>query len=88
MIIPIYLDADFKVGDIIISLENITRVKYYTISSYHEFIIIKYDKYKKVFTIRDNESDSGIELEYNTLSKFTIKTDIKTAKKRIQNAIC
>ena len=90
MIIPIYLQPKFKVGDIIISLYDI-NLEYCRFTPYHEFTIISH-KDKEGYKIIDNES--GIELvidsHYNNspindiLKNFTIKTDLKTAKKKIK----
>jgi len=83
MLIPIYRLSEFKIGDIIISLEEI-KTSYYIFTQYHEFTIIKDYQlpkgYEPAFDILDNEH--GIELKNKSLRKFTLKVDLETAKKR------
>lgn len=82
MVIPIYSKPEFKVGDIIISLYEIT-LEYCKFTQYHEFTIISYAGVKG-YRLKDNEL--GIEFDTypinGQLKNFTLKTDIKTAKKR------
>lgn len=80
MIIPIYLEHKFEVGDIIISLITI-ETKFYHITRYHEFIITDIDINQR-FHIKDIETD--LELSYYTLTDFKLKTDMKTAKNRYE----
>ena len=83
MLIPIYRQSEFKVGDIIISLEEIVT-PYYIFSKYHEFKIVEKTQiskdYSPDFRIIDNEH--GVELKNFNLTNFTLKVDLGTAKKR------
>jgi len=83
MIIPIYRNPEFKEGDTVISLKEI-KLNHYLITPYHEFIIAKIDKdnkgYNNLYTIIDN--DSNIVIEEKNLRDFTLKVDLKCAKRR------
>lgn len=81
MIIPRYVNADFKIGDIIISLKEID-VKYCIFSKYHEFTITRTDSNYGYYII-DNEC--GIEINDRDLSKFTLKVDLECANKRYKH---
>jgi hypothetical protein len=83
MVIPIYLNPEFKVGDIIVSLTEIT-LSYCKFSLYHEFTIIDYDSITG-YAIRDNEAEIELTISSSALKTFTIKTDIKTSKNRYIN---
>jgi len=83
MVIPIYLNPEFKVRDIIVSLTEIT-LSYCKFSCYHEFTIIDYDSITG-YTIRDNEAEIELTISSSALKTFTIKTDIKTSKNRYIN---
>ena len=86
MVIPIYINPEFKVGDIIISL-TIMSIKYCIFTPYHEFTIISYNK-KTGYKIKDNELGIELSIDFNygnhkvdgLLENFAIKTDIKTSK--------
>jgi len=80
MIIPIYKNMKVIEGDIVISLKEI-RIEYCVFTQYHEFTVIHVKGSNEVNNIlKDNESD--IEVKVSSLSDFTVKIDLKTAKDR------
>lgn len=78
MLLPVYKNPIFKVGDIIISLKVISN-EYFYFTPYHEFVIISLTD-SNYATIKDMNSE--FEFRCSLYNDFLLKTDLKTAKKR------